>query len=99
MIERLAVAALAVLALVALWVAPWATINRETGARAAILLLPNRIIDFTGRTEPVTVPNQGAVLVLSALGLAGMAAGAALRGRARSVVWLATGVLAIGTTA
>jgi simple sugar transport system permease protein len=96
--ERLAVAALAVLALLSLWAAPWATFNRETGARAAVLLLPNRVIDFTDRTEPVRVPNQGAVLVLTALGLAGMAAGAGLRGRARSVVWLATGVLAIGTT-
>ena len=97
--ERLAVAALAVLALLSLWAAPWATFNRETGARAAVLLLPNRVIDFTDRTEPVTVPNQGAVLVLTALGLAGMAAGAALRGRARSLVWLATGALAIGATA
>ncbi|MFN2322272.1 MAG: ABC transporter permease [Trueperaceae bacterium] len=96
--ERLAVAALAVLALLSLWAAPWATFNRETGARAAVLLLPNRVIDFTDRTEPVTVPNQGSVLILSALALSGMATGAALRGRARSVVWLATGVLAIGAT-
>ncbi len=96
--ERLAVAVLAVLALLALWAAPWATFNRETGARAAVLLLPNRVIDFTGRTEPVTVPNQAAVLVLTAVGLAGIVGGSALRGRSRSVVWLAAGVLAIGAT-
>jgi hypothetical protein len=40
------------------------------------------------------------VLALTALGLAGIAGGAALRGRARPyVVWLVAGVLAIGATA
>lgn len=97
--ERVLVAAFAVLALLALWVAPWATYNRETGARAAVLMLPNRTLDFTGRTDPVTVPGQGVVLVLTALGLAVVAAGSAVPGRARYVVWIAAGVLTIGATA
>ncbi|MDF1522422.1 MAG: hypothetical protein P1P87_06325, partial [Trueperaceae bacterium] len=96
--ERLSVAALAVLALLSLWLAPWATFNRETGARASVILIPNRVIDFTGRTEPVTVPGQETVLVLTALGLVGIALGAVLRGRVRAVVWLAAGALAIGAT-
>lgn len=97
--ERLAVAVLAGVALLALWLAPWATFNRETGARAAFLQLPNRVVDFTGRTDPIQVPNQGAVLALSVLALAGIAGGAALGGRARHAAWLAAGVLAIGATA
>lgn len=97
MSERVAVAAFALVTLIALWVAPWAAFSRETGSRAAVILLPNRVIDFTGRTEPLSVPGQGAVLWLSVAGLVGVAGGAALRGRARHVAWLAAGGLLLGT--
>ncbi len=97
--ERLAVAALALVTLAALWVAPWATFNRETGARAAVVLLPNRSLDFTGRTDPIDVPRQDAVLLLTALGLVAVGAGSALRERPRYVAWLVGGVLVIGATA
>ncbi|MFU8887297.1 MAG: ABC transporter permease [Trueperaceae bacterium] len=97
MSERLAVAAFALVTLVALWVAPWAAFSRETGSRAAVILLPDRVIDFTGRTDPISVPGQGAVLWLSVAGLVVVAGGAALSGRARHVAWLAAGALLIGT--
>jgi general nucleoside transport system permease protein len=98
MSERLAVAAFGLVTLVALWVAPWAAFSRETGSRAAVLLLPDRVIDFTGRTEPLSVPGTGTVLWLSVAGLVVVAGGAALRGRSRHVAWLAAGGLLIATT-
>ncbi len=97
--ERLSLSLIALVALVAIALAPWAAVNRETGARSTVVLLPNRIIDFTGRTEPVPVPGQAAVLVLSLVGLAGIAGGALGRGRVRQALWLASGVLLIATTA
>ena len=90
---------LAVVALLGLWLAPWATFNRETAARGAVTLLPNRTVDFTGRTPSIPVPGQGAVLVLSAAGLLGLAGASALRPGARRYVWLGLGVLVIATTA
>jgi simple sugar transport system permease protein len=98
MSERLAVAAFALVTLVALWVAPWAAFSRETGSRAAVLLLPDRVIDFTGRTEPLSVPGTGTVFWLSVAGLVVVAGGAALRGRSRHVAWLAAGGLLLATT-
>ncbi len=97
--ERLAVMALALLAALSLWLAPWATFNRETGARGAVTLLPNRVVDFTGRSDPLTVPGQGAVLVLSLLGLAVVAGASVAPSGPRRVAWLAGGLLLIGTTA
>ncbi|MDZ7706965.1 MAG: ABC transporter permease [Trueperaceae bacterium] len=99
MIERVAVTVLALLTLLSIWLAPWAAFNRETGARGAVTLLPNRIVDFTGRTEPVHVPGQRAVLVLTLVGAAAAAGGAALPGRARRIVWLGAGALLVVTTA
>jgi general nucleoside transport system permease protein len=96
--ERLLVAIVAALALLSLWVAPWAAFNRETGARSAVLLLPNRTVDFTGRTAPLQAPGQTTVLVLSALGLALVAGGSALKGRPRQVLWLVAGVGLVATT-
>ncbi len=96
--ERLALFLLALLAAVAVIVAPWAAINRETGARSAVVLLPDRVVDFTGRTDPVNLPAQGTVFVLTLVGLAGVGAGAFLRRRGRYVLWLAAGVLLVGGT-
>jgi general nucleoside transport system permease protein len=97
--ERLAIGLLAGLTLLALLVAPWAAFNRETGARSAILLLPNRTIDFTGRTDPLQAPGQRAVLVVSLLAVAAVAAGAVLRASARRPVWLVAGAALVLTTA
>jgi general nucleoside transport system permease protein len=94
--ERVAVAVFAIVTLLALWVAPWAVFNRETGSRAAVLLLPNRAIDFTARTEAIYAPGQAAVLALSVLGLVLVAGAAALRARPRWIVWMLAGVTLIG---
>lgn len=95
MSERLAVLSLVVLTLVSLWVAPWAAFNRETGARGAVTLLPNRVIDFTGRTEAVDAPGQGALLLTSIAALLVIGGGSALRQRPRRYVWMAGGVALI----
>jgi general nucleoside transport system permease protein len=97
--ERLAVVALALLTLLSLALAPWAALNRETGARSAVMLLPNRIVDFTTRTTPVEAPGQGVVLLLSVLGTAAIIGGGALRDRPRQVLWLAAGATLLVTTA
>ncbi|HLU83751.1 MAG TPA: ABC transporter permease [Trueperaceae bacterium] len=98
MTDRLALIALVAVTALAVVFAPWAAVNRETGARSAVVLLPDRFIDFTGRTTPVDLPAQPAVLVLTLVGLVAAAAGGALKGRGRHVVWLASGVLLIGAT-
>lgn len=96
--ERLAMLLLAFLTALAVVVAPWAAVNRETGARSAVVLLPDRMVDFTGRTERVNLPHQTTVLVITIIGLVGVAAGTALRGRTRQMVWMAAGlVLVLGT--
>ncbi|UCH25119.1 MAG: ABC transporter permease [Trueperaceae bacterium] len=89
--ERLGVTLLALVALLGLWFAPWAAINRETGARGTVLLLPNRVIDFTGRTEPVRVPGQTTVLALSFVAIGSILAGAGFRGRRRYTIWVVAG--------
>ena len=97
--ERLALLALTLLTALAVVVAPWAAINRETGARSTVVLLPDRVVDFTGRTAPVELPGQGVVLVFTLLGLATTAIGAALPNRrVRQLLWLAAGVILIAVT-
>ncbi len=91
--------ALALLTALAVVAAPWGAVNRETGARSAVVLLPDRMVDFTGRTDPVELPAQGTVLVLTLLGLAGVVGGAALRGRTRFVVWAVSGLVLVAGTA
>ena len=89
---------LALLALVSLFVAPWAAISRETGARGTVLVLPNRLYDFTGRTDPVHVPGQGVVLGVGALALAAVAGASRLPERRRHTVWLVGGALLVAVT-
>ncbi len=97
--ERVAVVVLVALTALAVVFAPWAAVNRETGARSSLVLLPNRVVDFTGRTQPVDLPQQGAVLVLTLAGLAMVGAGSALRQRPRQLAWLLGGlVLVVGTS-
>ena len=97
--ERVAMLALALLTALAVVAAPWGAVNRETGARSAVVLLPDRIVDFTGRTDPVELPAQGTVFVLTLIGLAGVVAGAALKDRARFVVWMVSGLVLVAGTA
>jgi simple sugar transport system permease protein len=97
--ERLAVLALVLVTALSLWLAPWATFNRETSARGAVTMLPNRVVDFTGRTEAQTVPGQRTVLWLSVAGLAAVLLGAGLGPRPRRAIWLGAGTLLVVTTA
>lgn len=97
--ERLALVVLAAVALLAVFVAPWAAISRETGARSAVVMLDGRTFDFTGRTQPVELPQQRTVLVLTLAGLLAVAGGAALPTRPRRITWLAAGaLLVLGTS-
>ncbi|HZX00549.1 MAG TPA: hypothetical protein VFF10_10840, partial [Trueperaceae bacterium] len=98
MSDRLVVAALAVLAALALVVAPWGAVNRETGARSALTLLPDRYVDFTGRTQPVQFPEGSTVLVITILGIVLAGAGSAAPGKGRHAVWLASAIVLIGVT-
>lgn len=96
--ERLALVVLAVLTAVAVFVAPWAAVNRETGARSALLMLQGRTLDFTGRTAPIRIPGQRAVLVVTLAGLAAVGAGSALGRRERRIAWLVGGAILLGGT-
>lgn len=99
MSERLALTVLALVALAGSWLAPWATFNRETAARGAVTLLPNRTIDFTGRTPSLPVPGQRAVLVVTATALLAIAGASSLPRRPRRSAWLVLGTLLVVTTA
>lgn len=99
MSDRIAVFTMAVVTAAALILAPWGAVNRETGARSAVVLLPQRYVDFTGRTAPVDFAAGGAVLLVTSLGTL-LAAGGSLTGsRARHGAWLAAAVLLIGANA
>lgn len=74
------------------WLVPWAAINRETGSRSALLLLPDRILDFTGRLDPVTFSGMQNVLLFSLIFAGLMFLSGALRGLPARLVWLLAGV-------
>jgi ABC-type uncharacterized transport system permease subunit len=78
--------------------APWAALNREIGARSAVLLLPNRIHDFTGRTDPVALSGTTLVLAVGLLAFAALVAAAWLPGRTRYFVWLGAGLMLLLST-
>lgn len=96
--ERLAVALLAVLSAIGFLLAPWAALNREIGARSTVLLLPGRVFDFTGRTDPIIVGGLGVVFALGLISLFVLAATAWLPGRGRLVAWLAAGLVLLAST-
>ncbi len=96
--DRLVVPSLAALAALGLWLAPWAAVNRETGSRSTLLLLPDRVVDFTGRTDAVLVSGMPLVLTLSIIALAVLAGSLFLGHRARRVAWIAGGVLLLAAT-
>ena len=97
--ERFALIGLSVVSLLGLWLAPWAAFARATGARSTVLLLPNRVLDFSGRTEALPVAGLGFVLGFSVLLLAAVLIASFLKERSRYLVWLAAGAGLIITTA
>ena len=63
--ERIAVAVLAALGILSLLISPWVALARQTGAKSAVLLLPDRFIDFTGRTDALNLSGLSGILVFS----------------------------------
>lgn len=98
MLERISLATLALINLLALWIAPWFTLNRETGARGAVLLLPDRFIDFTGRSEILTHPSLQQVLWLSLAALITILLSSFIKQRGRFLLWLLAGACLISVT-
>jgi ABC-type uncharacterized transport system permease subunit len=98
-VERLSVIVLGCLAALSLLFAPWAAISRSSNAESAVLLLPNRIVDFTGRTDPLTLSGLGAVFALVLVALAILLLAAFLQKGLRYWLWLIAGVVLIVTTA
>ena len=97
--ERVAVALLAVLGVAGFLLAPWAALNREIGARSSVLLLPNRVYDFTGRTDPVAIGGLELVFAFGLLAFVLLIAAAWMSGQSRFIAWLAAGVLLLASTA
>ncbi|MEM7734363.1 MAG: ABC transporter permease [Deinococcota bacterium] len=95
--EKLTVTSLAVLTLVSLWCAPWIALSRATRARSTVLLLPNRVIDFSGRTEPLSLPSAGTTLLVTVITLLVIAASYFAATRLRYVLWAVAGVVLIVT--
>lgn len=93
MASRILLSGLGLITALSLWLVPWAAINRETGARSALLLLPDRVLDFTGRTDPISPEGLGLVLVLSLAGALILFLSGLLRGLGRQLAWLVAGVL------
>ncbi|HLR47217.1 MAG TPA: hypothetical protein VK092_08650, partial [Deinococcales bacterium] len=98
MVPRILLSGLGLVTALALWLVPWAALNRETGARSSLLLLPDRIVDFTGRTDPVLMTGTGPVIGLTLLGAALLFFSWFLRAPRNRVAWLAGGALLIGAT-
>ena len=91
--DRIFIVVLSLLSSLCLYLAPWAAINRETGAKSALLLLPNRIIDFTGRTEPLTMAGLNNVLMVLVICLAVLLVSSMLAKHTRLLLWLIAGVV------
>ncbi len=96
--DRIFIVVLSALSALCLYIAPWAAINRETGAKSALLLLPNRWVDFTGRTDPLSMSGLNTVLIVLAVCLALLLVASALAKNTRLVLWLVLGVVLLLTT-
>ena len=95
---RLALSVLAALCLLSLWLSPWADINREVGARGTVVLLPNRVIDFTGRTEAIDIPGQYLTLGLLSTALLALLASVKLSWRSCRLLWCLAGITLIAAS-
>jgi general nucleoside transport system permease protein len=98
-VERLSVLVLACLTALSVWFAPWAAVSRSSNAESTVLLLPNRILDFTGRTDPLTLTGLGVVFALVLISVAVLLVASFLQKGLRYWLWLIAGVLLIITTA
>lgn len=96
--DRIFIIVLSLLSAVGLYVAPWAAVNRETGAKSALLLLPGRLVDFTGRTEPLSFANLGLILGILGVALILLLLASFLTKPIRLSLWLLTGLVILAVT-
>jgi general nucleoside transport system permease protein len=98
-VERLSVIVLSCLTALGLVFAPWAAISRSSSAESAVLLLPNRVVDFTGRTDPLPMTGLTTVLAIVAAAVAVLLIASFFQKGIRYWLWLLAGVVLIVTTA
>jgi simple sugar transport system permease protein len=91
--EKLTVGGLAVVTLLSLWCAPWVALSRATRARSTVLLLPNRVIDFSGRTEPLALPSAVTTLWVVLIALLAILGACWLARQWRFAVWAVAGLV------
>ncbi len=97
--DRIAIATMAALSLLGIFVAPWVAIARLTGAKNAVLLLPNRYIDFTARTDLINIKGLNVVLIISVVSLIALLLSSLIRDKKRYLVWFVSGIALISVTA
>ncbi len=85
--DRIAIISVAILSLLGIAFAPWAAIARQTGAKNAVLLLPNRYIDFTARTELIPIQGLNIVLIVTVIALLALAFSSLIKSKQRYILW------------
>jgi general nucleoside transport system permease protein len=98
-VQRFIVTFLSCLTALGLLLAPWAAINRSSSAESSVLLLPNRYVDFTGRTDALAVSGMGLTFIIVLICIAVVLLGTFLTKQSRSLVWIVAGSVLIVTTA
>jgi general nucleoside transport system permease protein len=99
LVQRFSVTLLACLTALSLLLAPWAAINRANNAESSVILLPNRYLDFTGRTDALAIGGLGLTFVIVAACLAVILLSTFLSKQLRSMLWIIAGLVLIITTA
>ena len=96
--DRIAIVSVAILSLLGIAFAPWAAIARQTGAKNAVLLLPNRYIDFTARTPALSIAGLNIVFILSIVALLALLLSALIKSRQRYIIWFISGMVLLFVT-
>lgn len=96
--DRIAVASVAILSLLGIAFAPWAAIARQTGAKNAVILLPNRYIDFTARTELIPIQGLNIVLIVTAIALLALTFSTLIKSKQRYILWFVSGLVLVFVT-
>ncbi len=91
--DRIAIISVAILSLLGIAFAPWAAIARQTGAKNAVLLLPNRYIDFTARTELIPIQGLNIVLIVTVIALLALAFSSLIKSKQRYILWFISGLV------
>ena len=89
---------MALLSAALLFVMPWAALGRETGARGAVLILPETFVDFTARTAEVVLSGQVLLTIALVVLLGLVAVSTTLKDKLRYASWLVLGVALIVVT-